>query len=62
VGTENWRLGAAVAVHTIGVVVMIASDCRTLFLLKYRPGNLITDGMNSYIRNLAYLGVSAAIV
>ena len=46
VGTPDWLLGAAVMVHTIGVVVIIAADCQTHFLLKYRPGNLITDGMN----------------
>lgn len=49
------ELAVAIAVHTIGVVVMIAADGQRHWALRYREG-LITDGMFRYTRNPNYLG------
>lgn len=48
-------LGAAIALHTLGVVMMIAADWQKYYRLKYNPG-LITDGMFRFIRHPNYLG------
>ena len=48
-------LGGAVALHTLGVVIMIASDAQKHFTLKVKRG-LITDGMFKHIRHPNYLG------
>lgn len=53
--TTGIDLFFAIAVHTLGVVMMIAGDCQRHFTLKYRRG-LITDGMFRYTRNPNYLG------
>jgi len=45
----------AIAVHTIGCVLMIASDTQKYFTLKLKKG-LITDGWFSRSRNTNYLG------
>jgi len=52
---SNFDLFFAICLHTLGVVVMIASDCQRHFTLKYRKG-LITGGMFRYTRNPNYLG------
>jgi protein-S-isoprenylcysteine O-methyltransferase Ste14 len=50
-------LFAAIAIHTLGVVTMIAADGQRHWVMKYRsqPG-LITDGVYKYTRNPNYLG------
>jgi protein-S-isoprenylcysteine O-methyltransferase Ste14 len=48
-------LGVAVFVHTLGIVLMMASDAQKYFTLKVRRG-LIEDGMFRYIRHPNYLG------
>jgi len=50
------RMALAIAIHTVGITIMIAADAQTHFMLKYNPGHLITNGMNRYIRNPAYTG------
>lgn len=52
---SNVDLFFAICLHTLGVVVMIASDCQRHFTLQYRKG-LITGGMFRYTRNPNYLG------
>ena len=52
---SHFDLFLAICVHTLGVVVMIASDCQRHFMLKYRKG-LITGGMFRYTRNPNYFG------
>lgn len=49
------ELAVAVAVHTLGVVVMIAADGQRHWVLRHHPG-LIADGMFRYTRNPNYLG------
>lgn len=48
-------LAAAIALHTLGVVTMIAADGQRHFTLKYRQG-LFTGGLYAYTRNPNYLG------
>jgi protein-S-isoprenylcysteine O-methyltransferase Ste14 len=48
-------LGAAIALHTLGVAMMSAADAQKYFTLKYRPG-LIQAGMFKHIRHPNYLG------
>lgn len=48
-------LAAAIALHTVGVAVMLAADAQKHFTLRARPG-LITDGMHARTRHPNYLG------
>lgn len=48
-------LAVAIGLHTIGVVVMMASDAQKYFTLRLRPG-LIEEGMFSRVRHPNYLG------
>jgi protein-S-isoprenylcysteine O-methyltransferase Ste14 len=48
-------LAVAVALHTIGVVTMIAADGQRHFILKNKSG-LFTGGLYAYTRNPNYLG------
>ena len=41
----------------VGIVIMMISDAQTHWILKYQqPRQLITEGMNKYIRHPNYLG------
>lgn len=44
-----------IAMYSLGLVIMVASDCQKNITLKYKKG-LITDGMFRYIRHPNYLG------
>jgi protein-S-isoprenylcysteine O-methyltransferase Ste14 len=48
-------LGVAIAVHTLGVVVMMAADTQKYFTLKYRRG-LIDEGWFARVRHANYTG------
>ena len=48
-------MAAAVALHTLGVVLMMAADAQKYFALKVQRG-LITDGLFRRIRHPNYLG------
>jgi len=48
-------LAAAVALHTVGVVMMMGADTQKHFVLKARPG-LIDDGWFARIRHPNYAG------
>jgi protein-S-isoprenylcysteine O-methyltransferase Ste14 len=50
-----WRMGAAVLLYAVGVVVMVGADAQKYFVLKARPG-LITDGFYARVRHPNYLG------
>ncbi len=50
-----WRIGAAIAVHTIGVVIMMVADAQKHFTLRLRKG-LIDDGLHRHVRHPNYLG------
>lgn len=52
---SGFDLFFAVALHTLGVVTMIASDGQRHWVLRHRAG-LIRDGMFRYTRNPNYLG------
>lgn len=49
------RLAAAIVLHTLGVVIMMAADAQKYFTLKIKRG-LITTGMFARIRHPNYLG------
>jgi|ETNvirome_6_1000_1030641.scaffolds.fasta_scaffold00135_7 protein-S-isoprenylcysteine O-methyltransferase Ste14 len=49
------ELSFGVALHTLGVVLTVASDCQRHFTLKYKSG-LMTGGLFRYTRNPNYLG------
>lgn len=40
----------------VGLVIMMVSDAQTYFMLATRPNELITTGMNQYVRHPNYLG------
>jgi protein-S-isoprenylcysteine O-methyltransferase Ste14 len=48
-------LAFCVALHTLGVVIMMTADAQKYFTLKYKRG-LITEGMFSRVRHPNYLG------
>jgi protein-S-isoprenylcysteine O-methyltransferase Ste14 len=48
-------LAAAVSLHTLGIVIMMASDTQKHFVLKLRRG-LIDDGWFAKVRHPNYLG------
>jgi protein-S-isoprenylcysteine O-methyltransferase Ste14 len=48
-------LAAAIALHTIGVGVMLAADAQKFFTRRVRPG-LISDGLHARSRHPNYLG------
>lgn len=49
------ELFAAIAIHTLGVVIMLAGDGQRHWVMKYRKG-LMNFGMYRYTRNPNYLG------
>ncbi|MEM9385538.1 MAG: DUF1295 domain-containing protein [Pseudomonadota bacterium] len=49
------RLGTAVFVYAIGVVLMMGADAQKYFTLRHRAG-LITDGFFTHVRHPNYLG------
>jgi len=53
--TSNPMLMFCISLHTLGVVIMTASDCQKFYTLKYHKG-LIESGMFKYIRRPNYLG------
>lgn len=48
-------MAGIIALHTVGVVLMVAADAQRHFTLRHRTG-LITDGMFRYVRRPNYLG------
>jgi len=48
-------LTVAIAIHTLGLAIMLTADAQKYFTLKYEPG-LITTGMYRSIRHPNYLG------
>ena len=52
---SNFMLMFCISLHTLGVVIMMASDCQKYYTLKYHKG-LIEEGMLKYIRHPNYLG------
>ncbi len=54
-GADIPWLAVAIAVHTVGLAIMLTADAQKFFTLRHRRG-LITDGMFRYIRHPNYLG------
>ncbi|RNF05625.1 putative C-14 sterol reductase [Trypanosoma conorhini] len=52
---SNMSLCVAIIVYSIGIALMMGSDCQKYFVLKKEKG-LITDGFFSRIRHPNYLG------
>lgn len=48
-------LALCIALHTLGVAIMMAADAQKFYTLKHRPG-LITEGMFKHVRHPNYLG------
>lgn len=48
-------LAGAIALHTVGVAVMLSADCQKFFTRRYRPG-LVDEGMWARTRHPNYLG------
>ena len=51
----HWVIPTSIGVHTLGCILMMASDTQKYWTLKYRRG-LITDGWFARCRNTNYLG------
>ncbi len=51
----NWLIAFCIALFTVGLTIMVASDCQKQYTLKYRRG-LITEGMFKHVRHPNYLG------
>ncbi len=51
-----WLVGACIALYSFGVFLHFASDMQKDMSLRYRRGQLITDGLWSLSRNPNYLG------
>jgi protein-S-isoprenylcysteine O-methyltransferase Ste14 len=51
-----WYLGGCVALYTLGVFLHFAADMQKHTFLRLRPGELMTDGLWSHVRNPNYLG------
>lgn len=52
----SWMwMTSAIALHTLGIAIMMTADAQKFFTLKYKRG-LITTGMFRYIRHPNYLG------
>jgi protein-S-isoprenylcysteine O-methyltransferase Ste14 len=52
----NWvGMCAAIALHTLGIAIMMTADAQKYFTLKYQRG-LIRSGMFKYVRHPNYLG------
>jgi protein-S-isoprenylcysteine O-methyltransferase Ste14 len=51
----QWLIAVCIALFTVGLMIMIASDCQKQFTLRDRRG-LITEGMFKYVRHPNYLG------
>ena len=54
-GAGIYWLVAAIAIHTLGIAIMLAADAQKYFTLRLKNG-LITNGMFRYIRHPNYLG------
>ena len=52
--TLPW-LTLAIAVHTLGLAIMLVADAQKFYTLRYKRG-LITDGMFRFMRHPNYLG------
>ena len=50
-----WLIGTAVAIHTLGLALMMSADAQKHALLSQRPG-LITTGLFTRMRHPNYLG------
>ncbi len=51
-----WLMGLAVSMFGFGVFFHYTSDMQKYIALKYNPGQLITDGLMSRVRNINYFG------
>ena len=51
----DWFLAFCIALHTLGVVIMMSADCQKHFYLQNRKA-LITEGVFRYSRHPNYLG------
>lgn len=49
-------LAGCMTLYIFGLSIMLMSDVQTHFTLKYHSGQLITNGMNYFVRHPNYLG------
>ncbi|OQR91240.1 hypothetical protein ACHHYP_04853 [Achlya hypogyna] len=53
-----WMIAFCTALHTFGLILLMATDTQKYFTLRYRPGVLIMDGWVKWCRNPNFLGKS----
>ena len=53
--TPGWLITLSIGIFSLGVVLMMISDCQKFFTLKFKKG-LITEGAFKYVRHPNYLG------
>jgi len=51
-----WLVAVSIVLYTIGVFLHFTADMQKYIELKYNPGQLITDGLLSRVRNINYFG------
>jgi steroid 5-alpha reductase family enzyme len=56
INVEPWFLALILVFYTFGIFLHYTSDMQKYIELKYNPGNLITDGLMKYSRNINYFG------
>lgn len=56
VQAPGWYLGLCISLYILGVFTHFTSDMQKYVMLKLRPGELISDGMFSRVRNINYFG------
>jgi len=56
IDVEPWFISMTLVLYTFGIFLHYTSDMQKFIELKYNPGNLITDGLMQYSRNINYFG------
>jgi steroid 5-alpha reductase family enzyme len=52
----GWMLAICLSMYTFGIFLHFTADMQKYIELKYNPGQLISDGLLSQVRNINYFG------
>jgi protein-S-isoprenylcysteine O-methyltransferase Ste14 len=52
----SWYLAVCIGMYILGVFLHFGGDMQKYTALKYRPGQLIQDGLFTHVRNINYFG------